>query len=147
MKSIWLGMVVCGLAIILAPAVIAQQTNGIIQGTISDAGGAVITGATITVVNDSTQSTRNETTGTDGSFAFTELLPGHYHVSATKEGFKTENQKDIELHVASTVVLNVKLAVGTASEMVTVEANPLEVETTSGTLGDVLESAKLKNYL
>jgi hypothetical protein len=144
MKSIWVGLLVGGLVLILAPAVVAQQTTGIIQGTVTDAGGAVVAGATVTVVSDSTQSTRSDTSGTDGSFAFTELLAGQYHVSVTKAGFKTEEQRDIELHVASTVVLNVKLAVGTASETVTVEANPLEVETTNGTLGDVLESAEVK---
>jgi hypothetical protein len=144
MKSIWLGTLFSCLVMILAADVSAQQTNGIIQGTATDAAGLVVPGATVTVVSDSTQSTRTVTTGSDGSFAFTELLPGHYHVKVTKEGFKTETQQDIELHVASTVVLNVKLAVGTAAETVTVEANPLEVETTSGTLGDVLESAEVK---
>jgi hypothetical protein len=144
MKSIWLGMLFSCLVMILAPAVIAQQTTGIIQGTISDAAGAVVAGAAVTVVNDSTQSTRTLTSGTDGSFAFTELLPGHYHVSVTKEGFKTANEQGVELHVASTVVLNVNLAVGSASEMVTVEANPMEVETTSGTLGNVLEGPQVR---
>jgi hypothetical protein len=144
MKSIWLGMLFSWLVMILAPAVVAQQTNGIIQGTVTDDAGAVVTGATVSVVNDSTQSTRAVTSGTDGSYAFTELLPGRYHVQVTKEGFKTESQQGVELHVASTVVLNVKLAVGTASEVVTVEANPMEVETTSGTLGNVLEGPQVR---
>jgi hypothetical protein len=144
MKSIWLGLLISCLTIILAPAVMAQQTNGIIQGTVTDAAGAVVPGATVTVVNDSTQSSRTLTTGSDGSFAFTELLPGHYHVTMTKEGFKTANEQDIELHVASTVVLNVKLEVGRVSEAVTVEANPLQVETTTGTLGNVLEGPQVE---
>jgi hypothetical protein len=144
MKSIWVGILFTCLVVILAPAVLAQQTNGIIQGTVSDAAGLVVSGATITVVNDSTQSTRTANSGADGSFAVTELPLGHYHVQVTKEGFKTENQQDVELHAASTVVLKVKLEVGRVSEAVTVEANPLEVETTSGTLGDVLEAPEVK---
>src|ERR1700730_11629905 len=103
MKSIWLGMVVCGLVMVLVPAVMAQQTNGIIQGTVTDAAGAVVAGQTVEVVKDSTQSTRSVATVTDGRFAFTELLPGHYHLKVSKDGFKPENQKDVELHVASTV--------------------------------------------
>jgi Carboxypeptidase regulatory-like domain len=144
MKSIWVVMLVSLLVMVLAPAMIAQQTAGIIQGTVSDAGGAVLPGATVEVVNDSTQAVRTSVCGSDGSFAFTELPPGHYHIKVTKDGFKTETQQDIELHVASTVVINVKLAVGTASEIVTVEANPIEVETTTGSLGNVLEAAQVK---
>lgn len=144
MKSIWVGLLVGGLVLILAPAVVAQETTGIIQGTVADAAGLVVAGASVSVVSDTTAYTRTVTSGTDGSFAFAELPPGHYHVKVTKEGFKTENQQGIELHAQSTVVVNVKLAVGSVSEAVTVEANPLEVETTNGTLGDVLESAEVK---
>ena len=144
MKSIWVGLLVGGLVLILASAVVGQQTTGIIQGTVTDASGLVVAGATVSVVSDTTDYTRSVASGTDGSFAFTELLAGHYHVTVTKEGFKTENQSGIELHVASTVVLNMKLSVGTASETVTVEANPLEVETTNGTLGNVLEGPQVR---
>ena len=144
MKSIWVGVLFSWLVLSLAPGVVAQETNGIIQGTVSDAGGAVVAGAAVSVVNDSTQYTRTVTSGSDGSYSFTELAPGHYHVKVTKEGFKTETQQDIELHVASTVVLNVKLAVGTVSEAVTVEANPIAVETTSATLGDITEGAQVR---
>jgi hypothetical protein len=130
--------------LILAPAVLAQETSGIIQGTVSDPAGALVVGASVSVVNDSTAYTRNASTGTDGSYAFTELPPGHYHVTVVKQGFKTENQKDVELHVASTVVLNVKLTVGNAAETVTIEANPIAVETTTATLGQITEGAQVR---
>ncbi len=124
MKRTALGVLFLCIVLILAPVVMAQQTNGIIQGAVSDAAGAVVAGATVTVVNDSTAYTRNVTSGSDGSYAFTELAPGHYHVKVTKEGFKTETQQDIELHVASTVVLNVKLAVGSVSEITDDRSQP-----------------------
>jgi hypothetical protein len=130
--------------LILASTVVAQQTNGIIQGSVSDAVGAMVTAASVTVVNDSTGYTRTVATGADGSYAFTELPPGHYHVTATKEGFKTVNQQNIELHVASTVVLNVKLEVGRVSETVAVEANPVAVETTTAMLGNITEGAQVR---
>jgi hypothetical protein len=144
MKSIWVGLLVGGLVLILAPAVVAQQTTGIIQGAVTDSGGLVVAGASVSVVSDTTDYTRTTTSGTDGSFAFTELPPGHYHVKVTKEGFKTENQEGIELHAVSTIVINVKLAVGTVSESVTVEANPYEVETTTATLGNITEGAQVR---
>jgi len=107
MKRIGLGVLFSWLVLILAPAAVAQQTNGIIQGTVSDATGAMVAAAEVSAVNDSTGYTRTVNTGADGSYAFTELPPGHYHVKVTKEGFKTENQQDVELHVGSTVVRGV----------------------------------------
>lgn len=144
MKRTALGVLFACIVLSLAPAVAAQETNGIIQGTVLDAAGAVVARAAVSVVNDGTGYTRTTTSGPDGSYAFTELPPGHYHVTVTKEGFKTETQRDIELHVASTVVLNVKLAVGTASEVMTVEANPIAVETTTATLGEITEGAQVR---
>ena len=142
-RTALLVLLVC-LVLILAPAMVAQQTNGIIQGSVSDAAGAVVAGATVTVVNDATAYTRTTTSATDGSYAFTELLPGQYHIKVTKEGFKTETQRDVELHVASTVVLNVKLSVGSVSESLTVEANPIAVDTTTAVLGDITEGAQVR---
>jgi hypothetical protein len=144
MKRTALGVLFACTLLIPAPAVLAQETSGIIQGTVSDPAGALVVGALVSVVNDSTAYTRNATTGTDGSYAFTELPPGHYHVTVAKQGFKTENQRNVELHVASTVVLNVKLTVGNAAETVTIEANPIAVETTTATLGQITEGAQVR---
>ena len=143
MKRTALGVLFACIVLILAPTVVAQQTNGIIQGTVSDVGGAVVAGATVTVVSDTTDYTRTATTASDGSYAFTELPPGRYHVKVTKQGFKTETEQGIELHVASTVVLKVKLSVGSVSETLTVEANPIAVETTTATLGSITEGKQV----
>jgi hypothetical protein len=144
MKSTRLGVLFSCLVLILAPVVVAQQTNGIIQGTVTDAEGAVVAAADVVVVSDTTDFTRTVSSGTDGSYAFTELPPGRYHVKVAKAGFKTETQQGVELHAASTVVLNVKLAVGSVSEALTVEANPIAVETTTDTLGNITEGAQVR---
>jgi len=94
MKRATFGVVFACVVLILAPVVVAQENNGIIQGTIADTAGAVMAGATVSVVNDSTAYTRSVTTAVDGSYAFTELAPGHYHLKVTKEGFKTQSQQD-----------------------------------------------------
>jgi hypothetical protein len=143
MRRTALGVLLAGL-LMVTTSVLAQQTNGIIQGTVSDPAGAVLAGAQVSVVSDATDYARTVNTAADGSFAFTELLPGHYHVKVTKEGFKTETQQNIELHVASTVVVNVKLAVGSVTDTLTVEANPIAVETTTATLGGITEAAQVQ---
>lgn len=132
------------LALILAPAASAQQTTTAIQGTVMDAGGAVVAGATVMVVSDDTGYTRTVTSGGDGIYAFAELSPGHYHLKVTKDGFKTAEQKGIELHVGSPLVVNVSLTVGTVTEIMTVEANAIAVDTTSGTLGTLMESKQVQ---
>lgn len=144
MRRTGLGVLFSWLVLVLAPLMAAQQTNGIIQGTVADTAGAVVAGAEVTVVSDNTDFSRSVNSGTDGSYAFTELPPGRYHVKITKQGFKTENQQDIDLHVSSTVVLNVKLTVGSVSEALTVEANPIAVETTTATLGTITEGAQVR---
>src|SRR6204780_2209870 len=144
MRRTGLGVLFSWLVLILTPLMAAQQTNGIVQGTVADAAGAVVAGAEVTIVSDNTDFSRSVPSGTDGSYAFTELPPGRYHVKITKQGFKTENQQDIDLHVGSTVVLNVKLTVGSVSEALTVEANPIAVETTTAQLGQITEGAQVR---
>lgn len=145
MRKLSLALLVGCLVVGLTPVVVAQNTGvGIIQGTVVDQAGAAITGASVSLVSDSTAYTRNATSGSDGSYAFTELLPGTYHLTVTKEGFKAQNQQHIELHAGSTVVLNAQLAVGAASEAVTVEANPIQVETTTAALGNITEGAQVR---
>jgi hypothetical protein len=144
MRRTGLGVMFSLLALILVPAVAAQQTTGSIQGTVSDAGGAIVAAASVTVVNDDTGYTRTVTSGGDGNYAFSELSPGHYRLKVTKDGFKTAEQTGIELHVGSPVVVNVSLTVGTVTEVLTVEANAIEVDTTSGTLGTLMESKQVQ---
>lgn len=147
MRNAGFGVVVSSLvvlALILVPAASAQQTTTAIQGTITDAGGAVVAGATVTVTSDDTGYTRTVTSEGSGIYAFAELSPGHYHLKVTKDGFKTAEQKGIELHVGSPLVVNVSLAVGTVTEIMTVEANAIAVDTTSGTLGTLMESKQVE---
>jgi hypothetical protein len=145
MRRASLGVLFSWLFLSLVPVVVAQNTGvGIIQGTVLDQAGAAVTGAVVSLVNDSTAYSRTANTGSDGSYAFTELLPGNYHLKVTKEGFKAQTQQHIELHAASTVVLNVKLGVGSVSEAVTVEANPIAVETTNASLGEITEGAQVR---
>jgi hypothetical protein len=144
MRRTGLGVMFSLLVLALVPAVAAQQTTGSIQGTVSDAAGAVVAGAAVTVTSDGTGYTRTVTSGGDGSYAFPELVPGRYHVTVKKDGFKTAEQTGVELHVGSPVVVNVSLTVGTVTEVMTVEANAIAVDTTSGTLGTLMDGQQVR---
>jgi hypothetical protein len=147
MRSTGLGVLFSCLVLILAPAGLAQnvQNNGTIQGTVVDAAGAAVAAAEITVVNDDIGTTRTAMSSSTGFYAFTELSPGKYHVTVKKEGFKAEVQSGIELHLGSTVVVDAKLTVGAVSETLTVEANAIQVDTTSGSLGVLTEGETVRD--
>src|ERR1043166_2502281 len=66
----------------------ASQTGGI-TGVVTDSGGALVQGATVDVVSESTgKSERTATTSSDGGFSFTLLKPGNYRVEITAPNFK-----------------------------------------------------------
>src|ERR1700692_1847947 len=118
----------------------AQITTAAIRGTVMDDQGAAIAGADVTFTGTDTGFTRSMKSGTDGEYNFPELPLGIYSVHITYPGFKSETQTGIVLHVNDSLVLNVNMKVGQVSETVTVEASPVEGETTSGGLTDLIEA-------
>ncbi|HXE32554.1 MAG TPA: carboxypeptidase regulatory-like domain-containing protein [Verrucomicrobiae bacterium] len=144
MRRMGLGVLFSWLVLIFAPAMVAQQNQGTIQGTVSDPAGAGVAGAAVTVLSNDTGQTRATTSNAQGFYAFTELSPGHYQVTVKKDGFKSETQSSIELHLESTVVADIKLQVGEVTETLTVEANAVQVDTTSGSLGVLTEGEQVR---
>lgn len=123
----------------------AQTFRGTLLGTVSDATGAVIPGAAVSVKNVDTGVERTTESNSDGAFTVPELPIGKYTVTVTKEGFTAYEATDIEVTVASQLNLNVVLQTGGRKEEVIVSGNALQVETTSNTLGATLSSNEVKN--
>ncbi|MCU1309259.1 MAG: enterobactin receptor protein [Candidatus Angelobacter sp.] len=101
-----------------------QITTGVIQGTVVDPTGAVVSGATVEAKELKTNSTRTVNTQGDGRFVFLGLTPGNYKVKATKSGFATLVQENIELNVGQAVSLNFGMKISGTSEIVTVTGTP-----------------------
>src|SRR5260370_2715270 len=74
----------------------AQITTGTVQGDVVDEKGGTVAAATVEIRNLDTNFTRTETTGPDGHFAFLLLPPGRYTLPASKEGFATIGQQNID---------------------------------------------------
>lgn len=110
-----------------------------IAGTITDTTNGVVPGAKVTAVNSDTGQTRSATTGNDGAFNFGLLQPGAYKITISAAGFKPE---EIAVTVAVTEVANVsrRLAVGSQTEAVTVEAVSDSIQTDSSALGTVVST-------
>ena len=120
MKSNLLAIILTGaLALILAPAIVAQSTGGL-SGTISDANGAVVQGASITVTNTATNLIRNTTTNDEGRWTVTLLPVGSYSVSYEKGGFKKAKNDSVEVEASVTRTVDVTLDVGASDVFVDV---------------------------
>ncbi|MBI4904881.1 MAG: TonB-dependent receptor [Acidobacteria bacterium] len=121
----------------------AWAQNAAIVGTIRDAQGGVVPGASVTLVNTQTKLTRMVTTDADGSYEFPVLLPGTYSVTVEQPGFKKWTRSEVVLAVEQRGRVDVALEVGDASAVVTVEANPSGVMTESSSVGEVIETKKI----
>lgn len=109
----------------------AQTAAGTINGTVTDAAGATVPEAHVTITNQGTQTKTDTTTNTDGTFSMTGLQAGTYSVGVTKTGFEAFLEKDLYLGPATTRTVNATLTVGQVSAEVTVEASAVQVQTTT----------------
>ena len=118
----------------LASHVRAQQTLGGITGTVTDDSGAVVPGATVTIVGDQTKLTRTLDTNETGAYLFVNLPIGNYTITFTHSGFQTLNIPSIQVQANRTVTVNATLKIGEVSQTITVEETPLlnAVDTTNG---------------
>jgi hypothetical protein len=122
-----------------AGLVCAQGTNlGAIRGTVTDANGAVISGARVQVTDLATSRSRDLTTNSEGAYEATSLPYGIYRVSINAEGFKTALINEVVLRSSDTVRADAQLQVGGMAETVEVAAAAstinLETSTVNGSL-------------
>ncbi len=117
---------------------LALGQDATIVGTITDPSGSVIPNVKITATNSETGLTRTIQTSDSGQYVFPELKIGHYEVKAEAAGFKTAEQKGIVLQVGDRTRLDFQMQLGGAQETITVEANPVRVQTDSGEESNVI---------
>jgi Carboxypeptidase regulatory-like domain len=124
--------------LLAAPFAGAQSTGGRIRGTVSDPSGSAVVGATVTLVNEATNVTREGQTASNGEYLFPEVPVGSYEIDVTQQGFKKYVRKGISLDLNEAISVDVVLQLGTSSETVEVTGAPPVVDTTSTQLGAVM---------
>jgi trimeric autotransporter adhesin len=114
----------------------AQIKSGAITGTVTDNVGAVIPGATVTVLNQETNVSAVAVTDESGGFTVPYLAPGLYTVNVEKanSGFARTSRTGVSVSTAQTVRVDVFMQVGNASETVTVTADAAALQTTNATV-------------
>jgi hypothetical protein len=124
----------------------AQTFRGTILGTVTDSSGAAVSGATVSVKNTGTGLLRTVTTDDDGNYSAPELPIGTYSVTVEKSGFKAGLVSGISVEVSTERRADVVLQPGEVSEIVEVSGDTLtQVESTSNTLGGIIESTVVTN--
>jgi hypothetical protein len=101
------------------PGLSAQVDRATLSGVVRDTGGGVVPGATVTVTNLATNIESHQPTTETGSYQVVNLVPGRYQVDVELTGFKKSSQV-VALEVGQRARLDVELAVGSFSEVVTV---------------------------
>jgi hypothetical protein len=119
------------LSLITFTPALHAQFGASLSGTVTDASGAVIPGATVKLTNPGTQAAKTATTNDTGFYTFTELAPDNYKVTVTAKGFKEQDFTDVAVTAEQPRGLDVKLTLGEASETVTVNGNQTPVLNTT----------------
>jgi len=130
------------LVVTFTPGAAAQTTFGNIIGTVSDTSGGALEGAQVTLTNQETDAKLTQTTGSDGLYQFSNLLPGRYRIDVEKPGFKHTTQPDIVVQVQQTSSINLTMQVGDVSQTVEVTSETPLLQPDSSSLGQVIDERK-----
>jgi Carboxypeptidase regulatory-like domain len=134
--------IVCAM-FLLIPGGLFAQGFGSINGSVTDASGAVVAGAEVTATQVGTGIPMKTTTSGQGTYVFPILGPSVYDVTATKAGFEAYTEKGVSLRADNAVTVNITLKPGRASESVTVSAETAQVDVTTGTLSQVIGTSQV----
>jgi hypothetical protein len=136
----FLRVVFIALALVSFAAVAAaQEITGSIAGTVNDANGAVVTGATVTITDaEKKVVARTVITDDSGAFSAPNLPPGYYDIAVEAPNFKKHVETRLKVDVGQKRAVDISLEPGNITEVVTVEANPLAVELRTPTAATVI---------
>ena len=130
--------------LVMSPSILfAQSYTGTLVGTVKDTSGAVIPHAAVTITNQQTDRRESVTTNLEGRYTSLPLPPGSYRVEAGLQGFRRAARADVVLQVNAALVIDFSLEVGDLTDEVEVRANATLLETTSGTVGKVVDNRRI----
>lgn len=132
------------LMVVVAFTVVAfGQTTASIKGSVTDSTGAAVAGATVNVKGLGID--RTTQTNAAGDYEVPALRPGQYTVHVEMKGFQPQQATGVTLQVSQNSVQNFKLQVASASEVITVEATSPVIETTTVTVGQVIDQRTVQD--
>jgi hypothetical protein len=134
------------LLLLCAPAALmAQFETATVLGYVRDSSGAVVPGATVTLVDQQTKALVTAQTNAQGSYEFTDVKIGQYEVTAEATGFVTTTTENFTVTVNARQRVDVALKVGSKGESVTVDAAAELLDTDSSERGQVIGQSEVEN--
>ena len=121
----------------------AQQSTGTISGVVTDQQGAVIPGATVSVLNTATNSEFNTSSNESGLYVAPGMVVGEYQVTVEADGFRRSVRSGVTLQVGQNAAVNVTLEIGQVTEIVEVVGQAPLVDTGGATIGEVIERKRV----
>jgi hypothetical protein len=131
--------------VVFIPHALAQTETGTIRGSVIDPTGAVVTNASVRLIDTDRGAQSEVATGSTGLYTFARVRPGHYQMEVEKSGFRLMRLTGITVNVQDNLEQNFKLAVGSASETITVQANSVNLNTTDATVSTLVDSRFVEN--
>jgi len=131
------------LLLVCAASCIAQESRGTVLGRVTDPSGAVIPGAEVRLVNAATGAGASARTNDAGNYTIPYLLPGTYTLTGELAGFKKYQREGIQVRVNDTLEVNIEMVVGDVSERVEVFATTPLLETSTSSMGQVVDQRRV----
>jgi hypothetical protein len=129
----------------LSASAYTQNSRGSITGQITDPNGAILPHVAVIVLNTDTGAVSKVTTTSDGFYTAPSLQPGPYEVTVEANGFKKFTQSGIQLATQENATVNIKLAVGSADQTVTVSSNAPLIDIADASTGQVLTTEEVQD--
>ncbi len=132
--------------IVLVFSAVALAQSGSITGTVADSTGAVVPGADVIARNVGSNTVRSTISNNDGVYSLTDLAVGTYEINVTRQSFKTFHATAVELTVAQTLTINVKLEAGAISEEVQVRGDQVpDIDLETSQVSNLVDSKKMED--
>ncbi|HUZ96596.1 MAG TPA: carboxypeptidase-like regulatory domain-containing protein, partial [Edaphobacter sp.] len=144
LKNVLWFAVLCVLCL-ATPYCVFGQGLARISGTVTDSSGAAIPNATVVATRLSTGDKTTVTSNGAGEFVFPSLAPAEYSIGVTETGFTGFLQKSVVLQADQSITVNAALTVGSDAQVINVDSAPPQVDTTTGTLSQVIDEKRVND--
>jgi hypothetical protein len=135
------------IAVISLATGVHAQFGASLRGTVSDSAGALIPGATVTLINKETNETKTSTSDASGLYSFEALAPGDYRVIAERQGFQKKEVAEVVLIPEQPNALNLQMEVGDVQQTVTVNGSTVPLlDTDTATVSSTISNNEIQHF-
>jgi len=143
-SPIWSSLALTLFACVLGSGLAAGQATTSVRGTVTDPDGKAVVGATVTLASAESKTERGVTTGGQGEYQFLLIPPGTYTLKVTAAGFRSSEQKGLELLVNTPATANVQLKVGATTEVLTITSEAPALNLVDASVGNSFDEKQVR---